>query len=1213
MAPTYQQTEEISLGIYYRKYKSPNWIDVTYHIAPDTEITWEEFIKNQYPEFSINLNAPTDSYPGNGNKLMLDNGDEMCITEDKTRTKIVDYTLAGIITYNKVTRIFDVESPAADIYTFETKSQAKPWSKGIVDLKAVRDKFGPTMLLSDLLRNHIFTNEKTTGLGGIKQNGEIIFKFNLPASLDKVVPIPAIKGEAASIVNTLCSGLAYDTRLEYTPEPLPAPVNLNLFRTVRFFNKTTGYPNISTRWKNGINRQTVADGVMLNPDYDPINKPNEPKYILAETKIEYEKDSAGMANYTKFLSYVFASNNQLTRKEFTTGEGQNKFEVGRCMDIAYIAREVECLNSAGDIETVIDDKNITIDLDKSDEIGFDADRVADNGLGTKLVAEIDYDGDTFHRTFTIAGQAVTLTGGTAQYPSDDGSIPGLSSGTIALLTRFSLINGYDKVKPNSIKPGDGNGYAIINVALNSENSFELTGYDAPDILSPGDKIVAYVYEVTEDPKFIKHLEQIERYGQYYTEFQIPNPVTTEEYKKIIEENSEKKEPLETVTIYTFREGEIPQGSRLFIDMDEMISKTVLVSSVQSTAVAGKSPYNNKTLTYRIIKCHSYLDDMPLFLAESQLRSDIADSLLEDFEHNNYTMTHEHIITCDIGVLPPADFIAAPHALLPLFITDSSFKAECTHVYNANLGYKLYVSADNFSTFVPGYNGLLVSDPSVTVTGLSPATIYKYKWKASSSDGDSAFSNAVEAETVGAVEFDTSDLTDFRYINYSEGTGSTAGSIDGSSAVGTLTGGAAWSTELGTYNNYSVDFDGSGRYITVPHDTYIPKGSSSIFVYQDIVTTSSLSTLQELCTSYNDSSTADGINDSSFAIFITAAGKLTCNFYNNATNGTLVSTTNSTLAELGVTVNNPFFVGICLNCVTDTLEIVINGTDASYTLDTSGTNAASINAFGGMNSSANNPLYLGNAFGYTTTLYQRGKKYRTLVSAGVTRTATKFKEEAAKFGLVPSYPVSGLLARYDMDGNANDSSGNGYTATLGGSASAASKRLVLGNNATDYLSIPATMVNGLTDFSITAWVQISTKHSGAGWNQFISMANASRDNEFALSYSESSAKWGINYRNGADQYFTGSTVNTSWHHIGLTRSGATVKLYIDGAYINSVSLTGSTTLLVDTNGFVIGQDQDSVGGGFVSTQSLAGNVDELLIYNRELTGSEVLEIYNNPHS
>src|SRR3989339_2146970 len=87
--------------------------------------------------------------------------------------------------------------------------------------------------------------------------------------------------------------------------------------------------------------------------------------------------------------------------------------------------------------------------------------------------------------------------------------------------------------------------------------------------------------------------------------------------------------------------------------------------------------------------------------------------------------------------------------------------------------------------------------------------------------------------------------------------------------------------------------------------------------------------------------------------------------------------------------------------------------------------------------------------------------------------------------------------------------------------------------------------------------------------------------------------------GVGKAWTSADVN-SWHHLIGTYDGATVKLYQDGTLAGQTSATGN----IDVNGnpLIIGRQGTSPAGRF------DGVIDEVKIYNRALSASEVLEHY-----
>ncbi len=49
---------------------------------------------------------------------------------------------------------------------------------------------------------------------------------------------------------------------------------------------------------------------------------------------------------------------------------------------------------------------------------------------------------------------------------------------------------------------------------------------------------------------------------------------------------------------------------------------------------------------------------------------------------------------------------------------------------------------------------------------------------------------------------------------------------------------------------------------------------------------------------------------------------------------------------------------------------------------------------------------------------------------------------------------------------------------------------------------------------------------------------------------------------------------------------------------------ATAITLGSGGFILGQDQDSVGGGFEASQSWAGDLDNARIYSRTLNQTEI---------
>ena len=91
----------------------------------------------------------------------------------------------------------------------------------------------------------------------------------------------------------------------------------------------------------------------------------------------------------------------------------------------------------------------------------------------------------------------------------------------------------------------------------------------------------------------------------------------------------------------------------------------------------------------------------------------------------------------------------------------------------------------------------------------------------------------------------------------------------------------------------------------------------------------------------------------------------------------------------------------------------------------------------------------------------------------------------------------------------------------------------------------------------------------------------------------------------------SATDGLWHHIAVTwrSSDGALNLYKDGVPLYSGILQPGVSL-INNGSLVIGQEQDCAGGCFSAAQAFLGIIDEVKIYNRVLTGPEVLDRYNN---
>jgi hypothetical protein len=149
----------------------------------------------------------------------------------------------------------------------------------------------------------------------------------------------------------------------------------------------------------------------------------------------------------------------------------------------------------------------------------------------------------------------------------------------------------------------------------------------------------------------------------------------------------------------------------------------------------------------------------------------------------------------------------------------------------------------------------------------------------------------------------------------------------------------------------------------------------------------------------------------------------------------------------------------------------------------------------------------------------------------------------------------------------------------------------------------------TEVTVEAWGKIDSGQ-GAGASKFLfSYARAAEANEIALSLNSLQLTLYINGTATSDPVALAD--DGAWHHFVGTwnSSGGALALYVDGVLRHSASSVQSAYSIVGGGALVLGQDQDSLAGGFAANQAWEGEMDEVRVYRRVLSAAEVSEHYN----
>ncbi len=142
--------------------------------------------------------------------------------------------------------------------------------------------------------------------------------------------------------------------------------------------------------------------------------------------------------------------------------------------------------------------------------------------------------------------------------------------------------------------------------------------------------------------------------------------------------------------------------------------------------------------------------------------------------------------------------------------------------------------------------------------------------------------------------------------------------------------------------------------------------------------------------------------------------------------------------------------------------------------------------------------------------------------------------------------------------------------------------------------------GTTGISSDLWLKTSDTTKEAG---IVSYAASTGADEFQLRDPRA-----------LKVYIKGTRVDTGvvlndgiWHHVAVTwtSTGGLVKVYKDGAlaYTNAIPVQDGASI-TGGGALVLGQEQDSVGGGFDPTQAFLGQLDDVALYPSALTAARV---------
>jgi hypothetical protein len=212
------------------------------------------------------------------------------------------------------------------------------------------------------------------------------------------------------------------------------------------------------------------------------------------------------------------------------------------------------------------------------------------------------------------------------------------------------------------------------------------------------------------------------------------------------------------------------------------------------------------------------------------------------------------------------------------------------------------------------------------------------------------------------------------------------------------------------------------------------------------------------------------------------------------------------------------------------------------------------------------------------------------------------------------PTAGLVGKYLFNNNASDLSSNGNNGSLNNGATFTLDRNGNSNAAVtldgidDYINLPSgstTSLNLTSDFTVSFWIKTSDLSC-----LLASIGDNVTSPPIAAGYLSGinaggvgSGKFGVATRGSWNGSISIVNDNT-WHNIVYSLQTTTLSIYIDNVLDRQVS--GVSAPLTWSGNRVIGCRNDFV---MTAATNYHGLFDDLLIYNRALSNSEIGQVFN----
>jgi hypothetical protein len=217
------------------------------------------------------------------------------------------------------------------------------------------------------------------------------------------------------------------------------------------------------------------------------------------------------------------------------------------------------------------------------------------------------------------------------------------------------------------------------------------------------------------------------------------------------------------------------------------------------------------------------------------------------------------------------------------------------------------------------------------------------------------------------------------------------------------------------------------------------------------------------------------------------------------------------------------------------------------------------------------------------------------------------------------PTKGLITYYPFNGNANDESGNGnngivHTAVITADRFGNVNKAYSFNGTSSYIEVPDNPILRFNNnFSISLWVSLTNPYR---LNYNMTLLGKSLGSTYRDSYTIYTGFWsggvkstctGSGTISGGEEGIvsTFSLYISTWYNItwSFDKTSNQQSLYINGNLIKSQSISYS----IDYDDHPLAIGRGLINGNFA--EFLDGKLDDIRIYNRTLSGTEIQQLYH----